>query len=283
MNTKRKIILSDTHGSFSFLKIVLELSGFKLGEDELIFLGDVCDFRSEVKLSMELLNKMNALFLLGNHDWCHVVQEPCRPWGNSIDLDGTTFEWRRMVLNDEWKWAHAVGDFLLTHAGISMEFMRLQNGEFDNLNAQEFAEVLNHEFQELLKITDGVVTGMVHPGWGNDPHSERSRERRLLLTREVGPLWWRPFHNSSLFGETPEKDLPFTELKQIVGHTPFDDLRYEPEKDLWLVEHDFHMIDPGVRRVKDDVYRADLEGFAVWGELTFTDGDWQFTRKVVGL
>jgi serine/threonine protein phosphatase 1 len=65
----RRLVMSDSHGSYKGIVQCLERSRFNPDQDQLIFLGDVVDGWSETKESIELLMQFkNLVYLLGNHD-----------------------------------------------------------------------------------------------------------------------------------------------------------------------------------------------------------------------
>lgn len=72
----RTLVMADVHGSHSGLVQALQRSKFS-DEDQLIFIGDICDRNKESKACIdELLKIKNLIFILGNHDqyllsWFH--------------------------------------------------------------------------------------------------------------------------------------------------------------------------------------------------------------------
>lgn len=65
----RTFVMGDIHGAYRALMQCLERSGFDYENDQLIFLGDVCDGWSETHLAVEeLLKIQNLIKILGNHD-----------------------------------------------------------------------------------------------------------------------------------------------------------------------------------------------------------------------
>ena len=64
-----KYVIGDIHGQVKALEQCLERSGFDMGNDTLICLGDVCDRGYHVKESFDLLLEVrNLIYVLGNHD-----------------------------------------------------------------------------------------------------------------------------------------------------------------------------------------------------------------------
>lgn len=65
----KRFVIGDIHGANKALVQVLERSGFRRDEDQLIVLGDICDGWDEVYECVEtLLTITNRIDLLGNHD-----------------------------------------------------------------------------------------------------------------------------------------------------------------------------------------------------------------------
>lgn len=93
-------IVSDIHGNFSALKAVVE----KLEECEvnnIICLGDIVGYYSEVNECCDFLREKNIFCLMGNHDWYLVSGDGC-PRSNSANL---CIEYQRNVItksNLDW-------------------------------------------------------------------------------------------------------------------------------------------------------------------------------------
>lgn len=65
----RRLVMSDSHGSYKGMMQCLDRSGFNQDTDLLIHMGDIVDGWGQSKESIELvLNMKHVVFLLGNHD-----------------------------------------------------------------------------------------------------------------------------------------------------------------------------------------------------------------------
>lgn len=65
----RTFVIGDIHGQYHALMMCLKESDFKVNEDRLIVLGDVCDRGANVRECIdELLKIKHLVYLLGNHD-----------------------------------------------------------------------------------------------------------------------------------------------------------------------------------------------------------------------
>jgi serine/threonine protein phosphatase 1 len=86
MKMSRTLVIGDIHGGFRALQQVILRVALQ-PDDRLIFLGDYVDgwsqSRQVIEFLMELTNKYECIFILGNHDaWC---EEWLRGWGADSD------------------------------------------------------------------------------------------------------------------------------------------------------------------------------------------------------
>lgn len=68
-NKKRIFSIGDLHGNYPALAQLLERSGFRFAIDEVRFMGDVVDGWGEDLECIRLLNKLNGVMMMGNHDF----------------------------------------------------------------------------------------------------------------------------------------------------------------------------------------------------------------------
>ena len=70
---ERQLVISDIHGCYKALIQVLDRCEFDKDNDQLIFLGDVCDGYNYVTECIQHLSEIpNLIQIMGNHDdWCY--------------------------------------------------------------------------------------------------------------------------------------------------------------------------------------------------------------------
>lgn len=108
-------IISDIHGNFSALKAVINKLE-ELGVNEIICLGDIVGYYSEVNECCDLLREKKIHCLLGNHDWYLVSGEGC-PRSNSANQ---CIEYQRRIISKEnFQWLSTLKPTAFLH-NISM-------------------------------------------------------------------------------------------------------------------------------------------------------------------
>lgn len=185
-----------------------------------VFLGD---YFSPYKLQtyeqcknnlLEILNYKNyhpeTILLLGNHDIETYVGEVY----SRHDYEHAKEIFQMFELNkDNFKIAAAIGDYLITHAGVTKEWKdrRLPDVE---INPQSLAEAINNLWNsKLYSAFDFKSNASVFDCYGE--------------TERHSPVWirWKQLCQHNVFKGTS--------YKQIVGHTVDPDFKYCPNKADW--------------------------------------------------
>jgi predicted phosphodiesterase len=208
---RRTIVISDAHGYPAFIENALAHSGFDPAHDRLIFAGDFLDRGSDPEGCLELIEQHADVVLFGNHEVELMIGAPIEFGSASEELETPLVE-RFREQPERWRFAVAVGDVLVTHAGLSTEYLDSLGREV-TAGAHELADAI--ERQARFEI--GVILGIGVADYDG-------------VLSQMGPLWFRP--HSRFPSELP------TGLVQMVGHTP----PQVAEGDL--TDYGFHLIDP---------------------------------------
>ena len=159
----------------------------------------------------ELIEEHADIILFGNHEVELMIGAPIEFDSGSDRFESPLIE-RFREDRQRWRFAVAVGDVLVTHAGLSTEYLR-SLGRTAEAGAEELARAI--ETQARFEI--GIILGIGVADYDG------------VLSR-MGPLWFRP-HRRFL------SELP-AGLVQMVGHTPPE----ATEGDL--ARHGWHLVDP---------------------------------------
>lgn len=244
--TKRTIVLGDIHGQMRLLNNALSHANYNSEKDSLVIAGDWVDIGKESRQMWEELKKMDAILLIGNHELSHLVGQYIQPYDSSLDYTNMFKEMAQMIINKEIGLAHAVGDVLITHAGVSEMLSKstrvpiLYNVPH---TAEDISRVLNEYWYSVCSMaTDGSNRLFLLEG------------SEWLYNSQLSPLWYRANRHT----------LPL-DIKQVVGHTPV-----ESHCDFTLMnanKRNFTLIDPY------NSAKFNLLGYSAYGLITeFDDG-----------
>jgi hypothetical protein len=205
VSAPRTIVISDAHGYPELIGNALVHSGFRAGEDVLVYAGDFVHRGPDAAECVATVEECGPLadspidpqpgevvVLWGNHDIA--VLRGTFAYPNSPPADGLRPLFRRRFDDGAWRLAACVGDVLITHAGVSTEYAA--DWQACGYDPKRLAARLETEFRNC-------VAYLLQPG--------AARANPPLLGN-LGPLGYRP----SL--EPRDKLLPG--LVQIAGHTP---------------------------------------------------------------
>lgn len=204
----------DTHGETHWKKLIDP-------ECIQVFLGD---YFSPYKLQsyeqcrdnlLEILQFKNehpkTILLLGNHDEDHWhIQEQYSRFDSIHVYDiMNLFE----KYKDQFQVAFAVGDYLITHAGVSKEWKEKRIPEVA-ITPESIANAIN----ELWLSGNYNTFDFSHNSDRWDYYGESAQQ---------SPMWvrWNTLCSHNVFNGTS--------FKQIVGHTVDHDFKYYPNKENW--------------------------------------------------
>lgn len=210
MNEKIKInVIGDTHG-LPFWKELVDDNALN------VFVGDYLDAKTSEYRDTQIINLLeilqykqdnpkNVILLLANHDLPYMFLG--RYNFESVDAEAinkhTIFQTYKHLFDGV---AYAVGNYLITHAGVTKQWYDRFIGEYNGESATELAEKINELFREdPSAFSFGVCHYWVHDIYGNDEHQS--------------PVWVRPnaLCENNLLAET--------EIVQVVGHTPVENIK----------------------------------------------------------
>ena len=205
MTIPRTIIISDAHGYPELIRNALTHSGFRAGEDVLVYAGDfvhrgpaaaecVSLVEGSGRLSASPLDPRpgDVVILWGNHDVAVLLGTFTYP--NSPPADELRPLFRERFADGAWHLAVCIGDVLVTHAGVSTEYA--VDWDACGRDPRRLATRLAGEFRNVVGYLLQSGAGGVNPP----------------MLGNLGPLGYRP----SL--ESRDRLLPG--LVQVAGHTP---------------------------------------------------------------
>ena len=157
MNEKIKInVLGDTHG-LPFWKELIDKNAVN------VFLGDyldakIAEFRStQMRNFLEILqykqdNPEKVKLLLANHDLPYMF---LGKYGYNIDVNAdainnhTIFQANKHLFDGV---AYAIGNYLITHAGVTKQWYDRFIGDYNGESATELAEKINEKYKYYISI-----------------------------------------------------------------------------------------------------------------------------------
>ena len=204
----RTIVLSDIHGEPRIITAVLEHSAYDPASDRLVFAGDAIEIGRNPLGCLDLLEKLGAECVVGNHEWAYFTGRP---------IEFEPFDSRVLqrvganLISGGWKLSAEAGGALITHAGVS-EGLRDKYEKAGSV--AEFAARLNAGFQRSI---DDVANNNV-------------------ALEDADPLWWRPGWGSP----------PLSDVLQVIGHTPVE-FYNRPDAAKLMEQLGLYLVDPWVR------------------------------------
>jgi hypothetical protein len=160
-----------------------------------------------------LLDELGAECLVGNHEFCVWYGQPLELVEPDLHSQA---EVTRRIDAGAWQLACCVEDVLVTHAGLSEEYLR------------RFAEPVRGDIEQLAAALNAEFASTVRRG------PDASAEKDIDWE---SPLWYRP----------SDRSLPAEGIRQVAGHTPPESLRGAEAAVMWA-SHGFHLVDPYARR-----------------------------------
>lgn len=149
---KRYLAISDIHGQFEELRILLELANYNPAYDQLVLLGDYIDRGPQSKDVIELvmsLQQQGAIVLCGNHE----------------AIMHTAYQY-----NYAGSWEHWVercrGDATLQSYGIdpltTSQYNKRKNADIERLLRWIPTLPLYYELEDVIFVHAGVTNGPLH-------------------------------------------------------------------------------------------------------------------------
>ncbi len=205
----RALVIGDVHGHYDRLLNLLRQEGVLVGdyersdmECEVIQLGDLGHFgngsnQGDLACYQMVEAGLIDVLLWGNHDRA-IVDQLHEFGGYSKPAPTIKHMIRALEVDGRMKMAHAIHDYLLTHAGLHPSFADLDFPEgLDPKDVYDVADFLNQK----------TMNGQLEPYINN---VSRARGGGAFF----GGVLWRDAH-----------DEPIYDLPQIFGHTSREDVR----------------------------------------------------------
>lgn len=162
----KTLVLSDIHANEPALHAVLNDA---LPCDRVVFLGDLANFGPHPAQCVELLQTLNPICIMGNHDEQIVSETPKHFWDkwSKQQLNMTQQDWIR-----EFKHSFILDNhILLVHGSYSVDYDILPNtpdkdikAAFSHLLTPEIDQVwFGHYHYQIDRIIDGVTYHCIRP------------------------------------------------------------------------------------------------------------------------
>jgi predicted phosphodiesterase len=253
-NTLKTVVIGDIHGRTTWKEIV----DLEPDANVVVFMGDYFDSRDRLagakqlqnfldivawKLEMEAMGAKDVVMLFGNHDFHYMSWFTRDPYSGFLPYMASKYR-KALVSNmHHLSLAHAQGDVLFTHAGVSVEWLNRFAVKQDSetpwlrLSASDIAKAVNDTFVQFPQRFD--FNGF-NP-FGDDP--------------QQSPIWIRPWALEianigrldarliQVFGHTVSKDpeAVFQKSLESEGHKYFHADMLTDRKFLVLDGDSFHL------------------------------------------
>lgn len=152
---------------------------------------------------------------LGNHEWCDFGGAAFS--GYDATPSPVKSKVRSLLSSGFYRAAFAVGDWLITHAGVHPRFIKEQG--YEGLSAADVAGSINNQVDKF--VSGPAVPFQQHP-WFGIIGKERSHQSSSFMFPLGGGIFWCGWEQLGAgykeFYVDPET-TPDT-LHQLVGHTP---------------------------------------------------------------
>lgn len=163
----RYLVLSDIHANFPAFSAVLDAAAGKY--DKILFLGDLANFGPHPTECVELLQSLNAICIMGNHDEQIISNSPKHIWD----------KWAKDKLsNEQLEWLGAFeksrvidGHILAIHGVYTVPYDILPNTSdedieraFKGLLPQGIDEVwFGHYHYQIERVINGITYRCIRP------------------------------------------------------------------------------------------------------------------------
>jgi predicted phosphodiesterase len=234
---QKMVILGDIHGRDSWKKIVeMEQSA-----DVVVFVGDYFDSKDRVAGAKQLQNfkdivayknhtestsQKQVVLLFGNHDFHYMPWFTREPYSGYLPYMAAKYKRVLVETLPQMRVAFALGDVLVSHAGVSVEWLRRfvgptsVVGPWETADIQTISDAVNETF--FAKPSAFDFNGF-NP-FGDDP--------------QQSPIWIRP---DALKKANAGSMLP--SITQVFGHTTMRNPRLQFAESLLSTEQAYFHAD----------------------------------------
>jgi len=233
---RQVIVIGDVHGQYDEFVLLLQHAGLidkELnwcgGRNRLIQMGDIFDRGPQPRQVDDLLDKIqrqagndqgDVIRLVGNHELELLMSNFLISGFSKEEAKLVRDKLKRQVLNLEIRAAYAYKGFLFTHAGVTHKLMRIFKMQLDTLSENNVAVLTNMIFREAIKHEF-----FRHPIFNISIHRSG--------TDKFGGIFWEDLDD--LFASCPR-----SELRQVVGHTPVDEIVLDNGRNIIPVDVGLH-------------------------------------------
>lgn len=233
---RQVVVIGDVHGQYDAFVLLLRHAGlidadlnWCGGRNRLVQMGDIFDRGPKPRQVDELLDRIQkqananqgeVIRLVGNHELELLMSNFLISGFGKEEAKLVRDKLKRQVLDFEVRAAYAYKGFLFTHAGVTRKLMKIFKMQLDELNENNVAILTNMIFREAIKHDF-----FRHPIFNISLHRSG--------TDRFGGIFWEDLDD--LFASFPRSDL-----RQVVGHTPVDEIVLNNGRNIIAVDVGLH-------------------------------------------
>lgn len=233
---RQVIVIGDVHGQYDEFVLLLRHAGlidkdlnWSGGRNRLVQMGDIFDRGPQPRQVDDLLDRIqrqagndqgDVIRLVGNHELELLMSNFLISGFNKEEAKLVRDKLKYQVLNLEIRAAYAYKGFLFTHAGVTHKLMKIFKMQLDNLTENNVAVLTNMIFREAIKHEF-----FRHPIFNISLHRSG--------TDKFGGIFWEDLDDLL-------SSCPRSELRQIVGHTPVDEIVLDNGRNIIPVDVGLH-------------------------------------------
>ncbi|MBR3603500.1 MAG: metallophosphoesterase [Elusimicrobiaceae bacterium] len=233
---RKIIVVGDVHGHYDAFVHILqhaELIDADLnwigGRNRLVQMGDIFDRGPKSRQVDDLLDKVQqqanqgqgeVIRLVGNHELELLMSNFLISNFSKEEAKLVRDKLKRQVLNFEIRAAYAYKGFLFTHAGVTNKLMKIFKMQLDELTENNVAILANMIFREAIKHE-----------FFRHPIFNISLNRSG--TDRFGGIFWEDLEDLLV-------SCPRSQLRQVVGHTPVENIVIDNGRNIIPVDVGLH-------------------------------------------
>lgn len=233
---RKVIVVGDVHGQYDAFVHILHHAGLideELnwigGRNRLVQMGDIFDRGPKPRQVDDLLDKIQqqanqgqgeVIRLVGNHELELLMSNFLISGFNKEEAKLVRDKLKQQVLNFEIRAAYAYKGFLFTHAGVTHKLMKIFKMQLDDLTENNVAILTNMIFREAIKHE-----------FFRHPIFNISLNRSG--TDRFGGIFWEDL-------EDLISSCPRSQLRQVVGHTPVEEIVIDNGRNIIPVDVGLH-------------------------------------------
>ncbi|MBR5608662.1 MAG: metallophosphoesterase [Elusimicrobiaceae bacterium] len=233
---RKVIVVGDVHGQYDAFVHILRHAGLideELnwigGRNRLVQMGDIFDRGPKPRQVDDLLDKIQqqanqgqgeVIRLVGNHELELLMSNFLISGFNKEEAKLVRDKLKQQVLNFEIRAAYAYKGFLFTHAGVTHKLMKIFKMQLDDLTENNVAILTNMIFREAIKHE-----------FFRHPIFNISLNRSG--TDRFGGIFWEDL-------EDLISSCPRSQLRQVVGHTPVEEIVIDNGRNIIPVDVGLH-------------------------------------------